>query len=849
MNQGKLRAAICPRARSARLASLLLALALPALALAAQNTQVPIAGSSIPQFKQALPLLSVTPQSGQNGKINAVVATGTSLANPLRIKICEFQTQVLPPPMQPTWTWGYLVDQAPTESTCAQLVNQYKNASGTLDTYLGPVLVNARDVPTTIKYTNLLPTTDRTQVLAYKFSTDQTLHWADPLGVAGFSPETNYCHMQSVDMTDPANPPTPLVGIPAFGSACSLNFGEDPKNPGTFLAKGIPAVPHLHGGEVPPVLDGGPDAWFTSFNGDGVTVEKGHDYYTFPGAGANEAIYRYPNTQGQAPLWFHDHTLGATRLNVYAGIAGGYYLLDPAQESLDPLHPGQFETIGMRPASELIPIILQDRMFDTNGQFFFPADFPGGINGPPTNPQHPYWNPEFIGDTIVINGKAWPYLDVEPRRYRFLFLNGSNARTYEMFFVNPVTKVMGPMMWVIGNDGGILDWPSKIDPNAAKPVEPHFIIMPGERYEMVIDFSGFAGQNLILKNVAKAPFPGGATSQGTTTGQLMQFRVKSTCTPSPCNDTSYNPVVNQQGMPGALPLRPSPIIRLTNPSTGTLAPGVTISKIRQLTLNEVALDEPQTTTDPITGDTETYPGGPFEVLVNNTLWSGESPRTYGDFKAVTIDGVTELVSETPKEGDVEIWEIVNTTADAHPIHTHLTTFQILNRQSYNTKKFNAAYAAAFPGVPESTACPAGVYCPAFGPPQDYDPSKNPLSGGKYGGNPDVTPYLANAIKLPDPDEVGWKDTFLVYPGMVNRFVVRFAPTDTPANVVGNYPFSPNDGTGGSVADSHGYVWHCHIIDHEDNDMMRQHVVDPQALPNCPGGTGVGCRNFVKGTDY
>ena len=148
-----------------------------------------------------------------------------------------------------------------------------------------------------------------------------------------------------------------------------------------FNPVGIPAVPHLHGGEVPPVLDGGPDAWFTSAG------LKGHGYYTNPlvPAAANEAVYSYPNTQGSAPLWFHDHTLGATRLNVYAGLAGGYYLLDPVQEA-------HFQSIGMRPTTEVIPIVLQDRMFDTNGQLFFPADSAGGVLAA-LNPQHPYWSP------------------------------------------------------------------------------------------------------------------------------------------------------------------------------------------------------------------------------------------------------------------------------------------------------------------------------------------------------------------------------------------------------------------------------------------------------------------------
>jgi spore coat protein A len=788
------------RSRWMRLASLLVALALPAGALASPTPQTPIAGKTIQQFVEPLPLLSVQP----GGTMATFVSNNTSFANPLPIRICEFQTQVLPRPMPPTWTWGYIVG-----TTCPTAVQ---------DTYIGPVLVNVRGTPTTIKFTNVLPTVDQTNLLAWKFSTDQTIHWADPLGA-----ESNMCKMAIPDPPQPylgvGNPAD--FGIAGFGTMCSLNFGEGPR--GVYNPVGIPAVPHLHGGEVPPVLDGGPDAWFTSLNANG-TFEHGHDYYSNPNvpALANEAVYSYPNGQGAAPLWFHDHTLGATRLNVYAGIAGAYYILDPAQEAY-------FQQIGMRPVTEVIPIVLQDRQFDVNGQLFFPSTFPGGLNGPPLNPQHPYWNPEFVGDTIVINGKAWPFLNVEPRRYRFLFLNGSNARTYELFFKDVKSGALGPVMWAVGNDDGFLDRPSIIDPKAKKPLENHLIIMPGERYEIIVDFTGVAGQTLFLKNVAKTPFPAGMTPDGTTTGQLMKFVVS----PTAVADASYDPA-------SGIPLRPAPIIRLTDPATGTIPAGVTVNKVRELTLNEVALDVMQTAIDPVTGVTTTYPGGPFEVLVNNTGWAGKNRP---DFQAVTVNGITEFVSETPHEGDVELWEIVNTTADAHPIHTHLASFQILNRQSFDGAKFFAAYSLAFPGD-GTAACPAGVYCPAFGPPLTYETGLTRLVNGVStplaGGNPDVTPFLQGPIRIADPDEVGWKDTFVTYPGMVNRILVRWAPQETALNAVGSYPFSPNDGTAGAVGDSHGYVWHCHIIDHEDNEMMRPDVIVPLAGAS---------RTIVKGTDY
>jgi FtsP/CotA-like multicopper oxidase with cupredoxin domain len=790
-----------PRLR--RAATALVALVLPVSAFAFPNPQTPIAGSTIPQFAQPLPLLSVQP----GGKIDTLV-TNTPANGPLQLSMCEFKAQVLPPPMPASWVWGYIPG-----ATCP-------SPTTVRDTYIGPVLVNTRDTPTTIRWTNALPTVDVTNLLAYKYSTDQTLHWSDPLGatppsMASMGPEGNMCHMASGD------PPQVGVGIPAYRSnECSLNFGEwfnTTLGVGGFNHIGIPAVPHLHGGEVPPVIDGGPDAWFTS---DGLV--KGHDYYTNPNyvVAGNEAVYSYPNGQGAAPLWFHDHTLGATRLNVYAGLAGGYYILDPAQEA-------HFQTIKMRPVTEVVPIVLQDRMFDVNGQLYFPNNFPGGINGPPPNPQHPYWNPEFIGDTIVINGKAWPYLTVEPRRYRFLFLNGSNARAYEMFFVNQATKVMGPPIYVIGNDDGFLDAPAVIDPNAVKPAQNRLVLQPGERYEVIIDFSKFAGQNLVIKNVAKAPYPAGAAPQGTTTGQLMQFRVLT----GTFNDTSYDPT-------SGVALRPTKVVRLA--AAGAPAAGVVVSKTRELTLNEVAL-LPQTAIDPATGVLTAYPGGPVEILVNNSLWAGTNRS---DFKAVKIGNITEFVSEFPGEGTTELWEIVNTTMDAHPIHTHLASFQIVNRQNFDQKAFMAAYGLAFPGN-GTAACLPGVYCGGFGPPLNYDPALNALSGGKFGGNPDVTPYLQGPIRLPDATESGWKDTFITYPGMVNRFIVRWGPQETAAATQGvGYPFSPNDGTPTAtdptgVQSSHGYVWHCHIIDHEDNEMMRPDVIAPLPL----------VRSYVKGLSY
>lgn len=685
--------------------------------------QTPLPGSAIPQFLERLPVLSVA-----GGTIPTVIA-GTAQID---LHMREFQANMLAPGTilpginTSTWVYGYTVGaQAP---------------AGPQDTFIGPVIVATRGVPAEVRWVNDLGRADQSRVPVWANGSDQTLHWADP-----------------------------------------LRDGHSMHN----YAGPVPAVPHLHGGEVPAVLDGGPDSWFT---GDG--AYHGHAYYSGPGGGGNAAVYRYPNTQEAAPAWFHDHVLGGTRLNVYAGLAGAFPIIDPNLRLPAGLHP-----VGLQQGTDgridyLVPLVIQDRSFDTTGQLLIPN---AGIN-----PEHPFWVPEFVGDTITVNGKVWPYLDVEPRRYRFLIINGSNARAYELFLTNPVTKVNGPPMWQIATDGGYLDAPVKIDPNAPKGRPQRLVILPGERADLIVDFAGFQGQTLLLRNVGRHPFPGGEPPAGATVGRVQQFRVGT----RPVGDTSYNPA-------SGIPLRP-PMVRLVNPATGTLAAAVVVDKTRQLTLNEVI-----------------GAGGPLELLINNTKWSGQSPdgSIRPDFAGVTVGGVTEGFSELPNEGDTELWEVVNLTADAHPIHTHLTQVQLLNRQAFNVGQYVAAYDNAFPAAPGSP----GGYLPGYGPPLDYH-TGNPLA---LGGNPDVTPYLQGPAKPPEPNEAGWKDTVTMYPGQVTRMVVRYAPTDTPAGTRAAYPFDPNAG-------GHGYVWHCHIIDHEDNEMMRPLAVTPTPAAN---------RTYQEGIDY
>ena len=197
-----------------------------------------------------------------------------------------------------------------------------------------------------------------------------------------------------------------------------------------------PVVPHLHGGEVPSECDGGPDGWFTP-NG-----LKGAGYRSLVPGMQNGCVYAYPNHQEPTTLWIHDHTMGISRLNVYCGLAEFYLLHDrfdpvrnPAGLERPDLPGGPHDTTVNEPGRALfsstayspeIELAIQDKMFDTNGQLYFPhrGDYPA---------VHPYWISEFFGNVMLVNGKSWPYLRVEPRRYRFRVLNACNARFLRMW--------------------------------------------------------------------------------------------------------------------------------------------------------------------------------------------------------------------------------------------------------------------------------------------------------------------------------------------------------------------------------------------------------------------------------
>ena len=571
--------------------------------------------------------------------------------------------------MSPTKAWGYRP-------------MGWSQGANPEATYVGPSFVVKKGTPTRVKWFNELKKANGDPI-DHPLPVDPSLHWAAPDGnnmVAG---------------------PFPV--------------GGDGRSTFDYTLTGVPLVPHVHGAEVEPQSDGGPDGWFTPG-----WAKKGPSW--------SHKIYRYENGQPEATIWYHDHALGLTRLNVYMGLAGAYVVTDPAHSP-----KGLPKGVDRHGVPLDIPLVIQDRMFDEDGQLFFPA-----LSENPTI--HPFWVPEFFGDTMLVNGKAWPYLNVEPRAYRFRLLNGSNARFYSMWLGYAGAPAhRGPSMFQIATDGGYLYRRVRVTgKGAAAPGK--LTMAPGERCEVVVDFSDCAGRKLRLYNDSVAPAPDGDPSDPRTTGQIMEFRVRK----MPAKRYSFpkNPLNAS--------LRRFPTLHAGN-----------AVKTRILTLNEIATAN-----------------GPTEVVLNLTKWMAP-------------------VTETPVVGTTEIWKIVNTTGDTHPIHLHLVQYQLLSRQAYH----DDAYAADFAALNGTTAF-SGMAANDSGH-MAYQPL-------------DPTPYLEGLPRPADPNERGWKDTVRMSPGEVTTIIARFSPTDGTSD----YGFDPTA--------QPGYVWHCHIVDHEDNEMMRRYQLIDEA---------------------
>ena len=465
----------------------------------------------------------------------------------------------------------------------------------------------------------------------------------------------------------------------------------------------VKTVVHVHGAHVPPHSDGHPEAWFTrNF------ARKGDVW--------SRKVYEYPNLQAPTTLWYHDHAIGQTRLNVYAGLFGFFLVRRPGEREGDD-HDG--EQIGLPGGRFEVPLVIFDRQFEADGSLLYPVRDPDQI---PTGPDHPGpWVPEFFGDTILVNGKVWPYFAVEPRRYRLRILNGSNARFYNLRLSS------GQPFFQIGAEQGLFPFPVR---------RTSILLAPAERADVIVDFSGQANRDVFLTNDAPAPYPAGDPVDPDTTAHVMKFSVSR---PMRGNDASVLPA-RLDGAAPALELGAGYVDAPTLSSQLQAADASPAGARRVARIRHMALAEVVDADD-----------NPIIVLLNNRHWD-------------------DPITDKPRLGSIEVWHLINTTGDTHPIHLHLVKFLVLRRQTFDVDGYLAAWHPTRPGM---------------------GPAPIP-----------ATPYLTGRPMPPDTNEIGFKDTVRVNPGEVATIAARFD------DYTGNYP------------------WHCHILEHEDNEMMLQFEVVP-----------------------
>jgi spore coat protein A len=346
--------------------------------------------------------------------------------------------------------------------------------------------------------------------------------------------------------------------------------------------------------------------------------------------------------------------------------------------------------------------------------------------------------PEFFGDIILVNGKAWPKLDVEPRQYRFRLLNGSDSRLYTLRLevADPITgDPSGTALpfFVIGNELGLLNKPAVptyLDPRPSigDPQPNALTIAPGERYDIVVDFQALNGKKIIVTNSGNEPFPD-AEPPGESVTQIMRFDVVKT----------LNRLRPRTTLSATTDLRPIGSLPAPNPATAT--------KTRRLVLVEG--------TDGL-GRLMTMIGPVAETFDAND--PNQGTMTFKD-----------PITEKPALNTTEIWEFYNATVDAHPIHMHLVDFRILDRQTFDSRTVEVASKTMRDGI---------------------------VGGVLNLGSVD---FGTNAPVVPHPEEAGKKDTAIMYPGTVTRLLVTFKRRGE-------------------------YVYHCHILSHEDHEMMRPYQV-------------------------
>ncbi|GAA2135452.1 multicopper oxidase domain-containing protein [Kitasatospora kazusensis] len=513
--------------------------------------------------------------------------------------------------------------------------------------------------------------------------------------------------------------PAQVGNIPAITMPPAENVpGIDP----ALLNQQAAALPswtvtHLHGA----VTGGGQDGWT--------------DNAVLPGG---SQLSEYPNDQAATALWYHDHAMGITRLNVYAGLAGLYLVRDDEEDGLG-LPGDEFE----------VPLVLCDRNLATA-----PDGSPTGQLLYKTVGPLP-----FAGRYTLVNGGIWPHFEVRPRWYRFRVLNASNARAYRLHLVDETGQRVPDAVWQIGTDSGLL--------GAPVPLPGHGLTLsPAERADLLVDFGALAGRTLRLVNSAPAPY------DGQTIGDTDPVGV-----PDPANRLP-DPEVMEFRVAAAEP----------DPDPFTLPP-VLAGSFQRLTHEALPADHNHRVL--MLGRT---PGGTFQLWETAEAAPGDvpPPGTVRDGIVQVQQGTGPVQTYRRISGDFndtlnwrvrqdawEVWTIINLTVALHPVHIHLIRFQLLTRAACDVSAFQQA----------------------------------------NGGTPAGSPVTWSAESPIDPADQGWKDTIKIPPGGLVRIAGQF--------------------TGATGK----FMYHCHLLDHEDDGMMRPFTVTPGAVQDFTGMGGMGGMNM------
>jgi FtsP/CotA-like multicopper oxidase with cupredoxin domain len=431
----------------------------------------------------------------------------------------------------------------------------------------------------------------------------------------------------------------------------------------------------------------------------------------------NAQLTEYPNGQQSTTLWYHDHAMAVTRFNVHAGLTGMYLIRDEEEEGL-----------GLPDRDHEVPLIITDRNLDTDpatgaltGQLLFkPAEVAPGVVIP------------FTGPFNLVNGVIWPHLDVDARWYRFRVLNAANSRFYTLNLIDEAGATHNDAMRIIGTDGGLLPAPAPI-PGAG------LTVAPAERVDVLIDFSRFQGQHLRLANF-------GVPAGGPVERDLMEFRVEN----RDRHDSFELPAELSQSY-----------VRLEH---GTTVPDdhdhVFVALVPPGSAGEA---HPQMWELAEVPDEEVPAEFPARGVIQVTDPSNGKVRTFRMVASLFDDTTTFFIDH----GRWAVWNLIHLGGPTHPIHIHMSQFQLLTRRAYPLTGGNVTgFDVAVGGTTAPLPAPAGT----------------PRPIEKY--------------------EEGWKDVFQVQAGEW-------------ATVAGHFAGATGE-----------FMYHCHILDHEDEGMMRPFVVHP-----------------------